>query len=89
MLSIGSTLTFAENDKFDGMNWALQKRLIYLAANQRGVIEYLEGSIKQSVTTSNTSTPGKAITLPASATPTETPWSSTSLSLEEWTNYDV
>jgi len=50
---------------------------------------YLEGSIKQPVTISNTSIPGKATTLPALATPTKTPWSSTSLSLEEWTNCDV
>jgi len=89
MSSIGSTPTFAENEKFDGMNWASWRRLIHLAANQRGAMGYLEGSIKQPVTTSNTSTPGKATTLPAPATPTEIPWSSTSPSLEEWTNRDA
>jgi len=63
--------------------------LFVLAVNQRGTMGYLEGSIKQLVMISNTSTPGKATTLPASVTPTETPWSSTSPSLEEWTNHDT
>ena len=45
MSSTGSTLTFTENDKFDGTNWTSWRRLIRLAANQRGAIGYLEGSI--------------------------------------------
>jgi len=89
MSSIGSTPTFAKNNKFDRTNWASWRRLIRLAANQRGAMGYLEGSIKQPVMTNNTSTPGKATTLPAPATPTKTPWSFTSLSLEEWTNRDT
>jgi len=83
MSSTGSTPIFVENNKFDGTNWALWQRLIHLVANQRDAMGYLEGSIKQPVTTSNTSTLGKATTLPVPATSTETPWSSTSLSLEE------
>ena len=77
----GPAPTFAENDKFDGTNWASWQRLVHLTANQRGAMGYLEGSIKQPVTASTT--------LPAPATPTETPWSSTSPYLEEWTNHDA
>ena len=89
MLSIGSTPTFTENDKFDRTNWASWRRLIRLAANQRSAIGYLEGSITHPIRARNTSVPSKPSATPAPATPTETPWSSTSPSLEEWTNRDA
>jgi len=82
----GPTPTFAENNKFDGMNWASWQRLVCLAANQRGAMGYLEGSIKCPVRARNTSVPSKPSVAPAPVTVTETPWSSTSPSIEEWTN---
>jgi len=50
---------------------------------------YLEGFIKCPVRARNTSVPSKPSVAPAPVTVTETPWSSTSLSLEEWTNRDA
>jgi len=75
--------TFAENDKFDGTNWASWWRLVHLAANQRGAIGYLEGSIKCLVRARNTSVPSKPSVVPALVTVTKTFWSSTSPSIEE------
>jgi len=85
----GPTPTFAENDKFDGTNWASWQRLVCLAANQRGAMGYLEGFIKCPVRARNTSVPSKPSVAPAPVTVTETPWSSTSPSIEEWTNRDI
>jgi len=89
MSSTGSTPIFAENDKFDRMNWASWRRLICLAANQRDTMGYLEGSIQWPIRARNTSIPNKASTAPAPTTSTETTWSSISPSLEKWTNYDA
>ena len=50
---------------------------------------YLEGSIQRPIRARNTSIPNKASTALAPTTPTETTWSSTSPSLEEWTNRDA
>jgi len=79
----GPTPMFAENDKFDGTNWASWQRLIHLATDQRGAMEYLEGSMKQPIKTRNTNTTSKLTILPTPTPPTKTPWSFISLSHEE------
>ena len=71
------------------MNWVSQQRLVHLATNQRSTMEYLEGSIKCLVRARNTSVPSKPSVAPAPVTVTKTSWSSTSLSIEEWTNCDA
>jgi len=69
----GPTPTFAENDIFDGTNWASWQRLVHLAANQRGAMGYFVGFIKYPVRARNTSVPSKPSVAPAPVTITETP----------------
>ncbi|KAJ3560131.1 hypothetical protein NP233_g11033 [Leucocoprinus birnbaumii] len=80
-----SPLIFANDDKFDGMNWVTWRGLICIAAEVRGISGYLDRTIKNPVPSAPT-TMLQSIAAPADVpgTTDNTPWDLLTPSAAKW-----
>ena len=87
MSSGGAPPIFTDDDKFNGTNWVAWNRHINIAAQLKGVIGYLDGSIVQPnkptpKSQSSPTTPIATTTTPITAV--ETNWESLTPTENEW-----